>query len=72
VQNSLDLLLPCVVWMPSLLLKEIYEFEHLESLLIRTLMFNQNENVRKSLEKTFRVICLELDLKSQKQNDYGN
>lgn len=57
VQNSLDLLLPCVVWRPNLLLKEIYEFEHLETLLIRTLMFNPNENVRKSLERTFNVIC---------------
>jgi hypothetical protein len=57
VQNSLDLLLPCVVWKPEKLLQEIYKFEHLESLLIRTLMFNSNENVRKSLERTFRVIC---------------
>lgn len=62
VQNSLDLLLPCVVWRPNQLLKEIYEFEHLESLLIRTLMFNQNENVRKSIEHTFRVICVQLDI----------
>jgi hypothetical protein len=40
VQNSLDLLLPCIVWRPQLLLKEIYSFENLESLLIRTLMHN--------------------------------
>jgi hypothetical protein len=59
VQNSLDLLLPCVVWKPSLLLKEIYEFENLESLLIRTLMHNSNENVRKSIERTFKIICNE-------------
>ena len=59
VQNSLDLLLPCVVWKPNQLLKEIYEFEHLESLLIRTLMYSNNENVRKSLERTFKIICSE-------------
>jgi hypothetical protein len=59
VQNSLDLLLPCIVWKPSMLLKEIYEFDNLENLLIRTLMQNPNENVRKSIERTFKIICNE-------------
>lgn len=59
VQNSLDLLLPCIVWRPQLLLKEIYDFENLESLLIRTLMQNSNENVRRSIERTFKIICNE-------------
>ena len=40
-----------------MLLSEIYKFEHLETLLIRTLMYNSNENVRKSLERTFNVLC---------------
>mmetsp|Transcript_22808 Transcript_22808/g.22029 ORF Transcript_22808/g.22029 Transcript_22808/m.22029 type:complete len:133 (-) Transcript_22808:1665-2063(-) len=62
IQNSLDLLLPCVVWNPEKLLEEIYRFEHLESLLIRTLMFNSNESVRKSLERTFKVICTQLEI----------
>ena len=26
-------------------------------------MFNSNENVRKSLERTFRVICTQLEIK---------
>lgn len=59
VQNSLDLLLPCIVWKPHLLLKEIYNFENLESLLIRTLLHNSNEHVRKSIERTFKIICNE-------------
>ena len=40
-------------------MKEIYEFENLESLLIRTLLKNSNENVRKSIERTFKIICNE-------------
>ena len=67
VQNSLDLLLPCVVWKPNQLLKEIYEFEHLESLLINTLMFSSNENVRRSLEKTFKTICSDKMVRSMQQ-----
>ena len=61
VQNCLDLLLPCIVWRPNQLLKEIYQFENLESLLIRTLMHNQNENVRRSIERTFKIICKDFD-----------
>jgi hypothetical protein len=38
-------------------LKEIYRFDNLESLLIRTLMHSSNENVRRSIERTFRIIC---------------
>lgn len=45
-----------------MLLSEIYKFEYLETLLIRTLMYNSNENVRKSLERTFKVLCT-LDIK---------
>ena len=45
------------MWQPSLLLKEIYEFEGLEMLLIRALLFNSNEGARKAVERTFRMIC---------------
>ncbi|CDW85633.1 ubiquitin carboxyl-terminal hydrolase family protein [Stylonychia lemnae] len=68
VQNCLDLLLPCVVWKPNQLLKEIYEFHHLESLLIRTLMYSSNEQVRKSLERTFKIICSEKIIQGQSKN----
>jgi hypothetical protein len=60
LQHSMDLLLPCVVWKPDLLLRQIYEFEHLELILVRALMFNQNESVRSTVERTFRVICTSL------------
>lgn len=59
VQNSLDLLLPCIVWRPQQLMKEIYQFENLESLIIRTLMHNSNESVRRSIERTFKIISNE-------------
>ena len=37
LQHALDLMLPCLIWQPELLLREIYEFEHLEKLLVRAL-----------------------------------
>ena len=57
IQHSLDLLLPCVMWQPGLLLKEIYQFPELEQLLIRSLMHNSDQNARKAVERTFRMIC---------------
>jgi hypothetical protein len=57
IQHSLDLLLPCVIWQPGLLLKEIYEFEGLEPLLIRALLHNSDQNARKAVERTFKIIC---------------
>jgi len=46
LQHALDLLLPCVVWQPAMLLKEISAFEGLESLLTRTLLSNTTESTR--------------------------
>ena len=39
LQHALDLMLPCLIWQPDLLLKEIYDFENLEKLLIRALTY---------------------------------
>ena len=50
-------MLPCLIWQPELLLKEIYDFEHLEKLLIRALTHTHDENARKAVERTFRIIC---------------
>ena len=57
LQHALDLMLPCLIWQPELLLKEIYDFEHLEKLLIRALTQTQDENARKAIERTFKIIC---------------
>ena len=56
----MDLILPCVVWKPDLLLRQIYEFPHLELILVKSLMFNQNDQIRKTVERTFQVICKSL------------
>jgi hypothetical protein len=61
LQHSMDLMLPCIVWKPELLLRQVYEFEHLELTLVRALMFNHNENIRKTVERTFQEICIRLD-----------
>lgn len=50
-------MLPCLIWQPELLLREIYEFEHLEQLLVRALTHSKDENARKAVERTFRLIC---------------
>ena len=50
-------MLPCLIWQPDLLLKEIYDFEHLEKLLVRALTVTQDEATRKAVERTFKLIC---------------
>lgn len=57
LQHALDLMLPCLIWQPDLLLKEIYDFANLEKLLICALTTTQSENARKAVERTFRTIC---------------
>lgn len=57
LQHALDLMLPCLIWQPELLLKEIYDFESLEKLLIRALTQTQDETARKAVERTFKTIC---------------
>lgn len=57
LQHALDLMLPCLIWQPELLLKEIYDFEHLEKLLVRALTQCSDESARRAVERTFRLIC---------------
>jgi len=57
VQLAVDLILPCVVWQPDLLLKEVHDFQALETLLVRGLLHTPNEPTRKAIERAFRLIC---------------
>lgn len=57
MQHTLDLLLPCIIWQPNLLLREISEFQNLESLLIKGLSLRGCPGARKAIERTFRLIC---------------
>lgn len=57
MQHAVDLLLPCVMWQPDLLLREIEEYPGLETLLVHSLLHNPHEGTRKSIERTFRIIC---------------
>ena len=57
LQHALDLMLPCLNWQPELLLKEIFDFEHLERLLVKALTLTRDEGARKAVERTFRLIC---------------
>jgi hypothetical protein len=71
-QHCMDLILPCVVWKPELLLRQLYEFPHLELIIVKSLMFNQNDQIRKTVERTFQVICKSLpvveNMESPKQH----
>jgi hypothetical protein len=57
VQNSLDLLLPCLLWDPQILMGQLYQYEHFEKLLIQGLIHNKSEKIRKSIEQTFKTLC---------------
>jgi hypothetical protein len=50
VQNCMDLLLPCILWEPRVLMKHLYGFADFEQLLIDGLMRNPNERIRKSID----------------------
>lgn len=57
VQNSLDLLLPCLLWDPQVLMSQLYKYEHFERLLISGLINSKSEKIRKSIEQNFRTLC---------------
>ncbi|MFO0116622.1 MAG: hypothetical protein ACK521_03070 [bacterium] len=56
MQHAIDLLLPCIVWQPDLLLREVMDYSGLETLL-RALLQNPHEGTRKTMERAFRIIC---------------
>lgn len=66
VQNCLDLLLPCLLWDPSINMDQLYNFVHLEQLLIIGLIKSKNEKIRRSIEQTFKVLCNYIEEKNAK------
>ena len=61
VQNSLDLLLPCLLWDPQVLMSQLYRYEHFERLLISGLINSKSEKIRKSIEQNFKTLCYHIE-----------
>jgi len=50
--------MPCIMWDPCKFIDKLIEFEQLKDILIKGMIRNPNEKVRKGIESNLKTLCL--------------
>ena len=74
IELCFDLILPCIIWRPDVLIPIFYKFHNIENFIVSSLKFKGDEWIRKTVAHVFRLICHNYQINSSysKVNNFNN